>query len=224
MTAPHTGDRRTALPARALRAAAVLAAAIALGAAMLAPASASAGMASKLTVGIAEQQPDFFSQPLFERTGIHHARLLVGWNAMYTKWQREQADTWLAAAQAAGVTPLVSFGHSRSNRRDLPSVLRFTRAFRAFHERYPGSRRSRPGTRPTTAASRPASHPEKVAAYWRAIRVECPSCRVLAAELLDSPNMAAWARAFRRASKVEPKLWGLHNYIDANRFTTGYTR
>ena len=64
--------------------------ALALGAAP--PPPAHAGMASKLTVGIAEQQPDFFTEPLFERTGIRHARLLVGWNAMYTKWQREQAD------------------------------------------------------------------------------------------------------------------------------------
>ena len=116
---------------------ACLAAAALLLFAAAAPPTANAGMASKLTVGIAEQQPNFFIQPLFQRTRIRHARLLVGWNAMYTKWQREQADTWLAAARAAGVTPLVSFGRSRTRRSDLPTTARYLRAFRAFRERYP---------------------------------------------------------------------------------------
>ena len=75
---------------------------------------------------------------------------------------------------------------------------------------------------PLRRADLPASR--DVAAYWRAIRLACPGCRVLAAELLDAPNLASWARAFRRAARTEPKLWGLHNYLDANRFTTGYTR
>src|SRR3954470_22537772 len=108
MPAPRIVPRRPTPLNCALRSTMVALAAVlaVLGTAMASPQRADAGMASKLTVGIAEQQPEFFSQPLFERTGIHHARLLVGWNAMYTKWQREQADTWLAAAKAAGVTPL----------------------------------------------------------------------------------------------------------------------
>ena len=147
-------------------------------------------MASKLTVGIAEQQPDFFSQPLFERTEIHHARLLVGWNAMYTKWQREEADRWLSAAQAAGVTPLVSFGHSRTNRRELPSTERFARAFKAFHERYPWVTTFATWNEANHCGEPTCRHPESVAAYWRQIRLACPGCRVLAAELLDAPNLA----------------------------------
>lgn len=189
-----------------------------------APQPARAGMASKLTVGIAEQQPGFFSQPLFERTGIRHARLLVSWNVIYTKWQREQADTWLAAARAAGVTPLVSFGHSRTRRADLPSTARYLRAFRAFRKRYPWVRTYATWNEANHCGQPTCRRPALVASYWRAIKRDCPTCRILAAELLDSPNAAAWAYAFRRATPVEPRLWGLHNYLDANRFTTTYTR
>ena len=71
----------------------------------------------------------------------------------------------------------------------------------------------------------PTCHrPELVAAYWRKLRVECPTCRILAAEVLDMPNMTSWVKAFRRAAKVEPRYWGLHNYIDANRLRTTGTR
>ena len=71
----------------------------------------------------------------------------------------------------------------------------------------------------------PTCHrPALVAAYWRKLRGECPTCRILAAEVLDMPNMTSWVKAFRRAAKVEPRYWGLHNYIDANRLRTTGTR
>jgi hypothetical protein len=57
-----------------------------------------------------------------------------------------------------------------------------------------------------------------VAGYYRAMRAECPSCTILAAELLDLPDAVAWVRAFRRSLGYTPRLWGLHNYVEANRF------
>jgi hypothetical protein len=36
--------------------------------------------------------------------------------------------------------------------------------------------------------------------------------------------MTSWVKAFRRAAKVEPRYWGIHNYIDANRLRTTGTR
>ena len=190
----------------------------------LRPRPAHAGMASRLTVGIAEQQPDFFSQPLFERTEIHHA----------PPARRLERDVHQVAARAGRPLADRRQGRRRDAARQLrPLALQPPRPalgpalharLRAFHERYPWVTTFATWNEANHCGEPTCKHPEKVAAYWRAIRIECPSCRVLAAELLDSPNMAAWARAFRRASKVEPKLWGLHNYIDANRFTTGYTK
>jgi hypothetical protein len=36
--------------------------------------------------------------------------------------------------------------------------------------------------------------------------------------------MTSWVKAFRRVSKVQPRYWGLHNYIDANRLRTSGTK
>ncbi|QEC47725.1 hypothetical protein FSW04_09155 [Baekduia soli] len=63
-----------------------------------------------------------------------------------------------------------------------------------------------------------------VAAYYRALRRECPSCTILAAEVLDMPNMASWVDRFQKALGHRPRLWGLHNYLDANRMRTSGTR
>jgi hypothetical protein len=62
------------------------------------------------------------------------------------------------------------------------------------------------------------------AAYYDAMRSACPECTVVAADVLDSSDMAGWLKAFVKASDHKPRLWGLHNYIDANRFRTTGTR
>jgi hypothetical protein len=53
---------------------------------------------------------------------------------------------------------------------------------------------------------------------------ECPKCTILAAEVLDMPNMGSWVDSFQRHLGSRPRLWGLHNYIDANRMRTSGTR
>ncbi len=57
-----------------------------------------------------------------------------------------------------------------------------------------------------------------VAAYYRALRRECPKCTILGPEILDMPNAVAYIKAFRRKLGFSPKRWGLHNYLEANRF------
>jgi len=98
---------------------------------------ASAAPASALTVGIADNKPDMFFDPRFATSQITHARLTVGWDALSSPWQTEEIDTWMAAARGAGVDPLVSFGHSRTDRRSLPTPERFLFEFRRFRARYP---------------------------------------------------------------------------------------
>ena len=63
-----------------------------------------------------------------------------------------------------------------------------------------------------------------VAATTTRSAAKCPSCKILAAELLDMPNMTSWVKEFRARPRVEPKYWGLHNYLDANRLRDVGTR
>jgi hypothetical protein len=184
-----------------------------------------AAPAHALTIGIADQKPDMFGDGRFEQSGIHHARLSVGWDAMGSPWQVAQIDQWLAAARADGVVPLISFGHSRTTRRALPTPERFLYEFRRFRARYPWVRDYATWNEANHCGEPTCHRPALVAAYYRKLKRDCPKCRILAAELLDMPNMVTWVTQFRRAAHGEPRYWGLHNYIDANRFrTSGTTR
>jgi hypothetical protein len=63
-----------------------------------------------------------------------------------------------------------------------------------------------------------------VARYYQRIKATCGSCRVVGAELLYEPNMVQWAERFRGAlGGAEPLVWGLHNYVGANRLHVNTT-
>ena len=196
----------------------------ALLAAVFAAALTPAAPAAALTVGIADNKPDMFFDPRFAASGVTHARISIGWDALSSPWQTEQLDRWLNAAHAAGVDPLVSFGHSRTDRRSLPTPERFLFEFRRFRARYPWLQEFATWNEANHCGEPTCHRPALVAAYYRKIRRECRSCRILGAEVLDMPNMVSWVRSFRRHAHEEPRYWGLHNYIDANRARTTGTR
>lgn len=187
-------------------------------------AAAPAAHAQGVILGIADQKTDMFGDTRFADMGITHARIQVPWDVQTHPDQLAQLDEWMAAAERVGVKPLVSFGHSRTERRLLPSPSRFKYEFRRFRARYPWV--------DTFAAWNEANHcgeptchrARLVGAYWKSLTRECPSCTILGAELLDMPNMVSWVRDFKRYVGREPAVWGLHNYVDANRFRTSGTR
>jgi hypothetical protein len=183
-----------------------------------------AAPAAALTVGIADNKPDMFFDPRFRTSGVEHARISIGWDALSSPWQTEQLDRWLNAARADGVDPLVSFGHSRTDRRSLPTPERFLFEFRRFRARYPWVKEFATWNEANHCGEPTCHRPALVAAFYRNLRRDCPDCRILAAEVLDMPNMVRWVKAFRRRAREEPRYWGLHNYIDANRERTIGTR
>jgi hypothetical protein len=191
---------------------------------VLLAALAVAAPASALTIGIADQKPDMFADPRFQGSGIQFARRAVAWDALTSPGQTAALDEWLGAARAAHVEPLISFTHSSIHRRTLPTPERLLYEFRRFRARYPWVTEFASWNEANHCGEPTCHRPELVAAYWRKLRRACPSCRILAAEVLDMPNMTSWVKAFRRTAKVEPRYWGLHNYIDANRLRTTGTR
>jgi hypothetical protein len=205
---------------RSLRA--LLVAVALLAAVLMAPASAGA-----LVVGIGDQKPEMFTDPLFENLGISHARIAVSWDALDSDWERQELDGWMGAAHDAGVQPLVAFGHARGDRRRvLPTPERFKYEFRLFRARYPWVTTFATWNEANHCGEPTCHRPQLVAAYYRSMTRECPSCTVLGAEVLDMPNMARWVDDFQKhlSPARRPKLWGLHNYIDANRLRTTGTR
>jgi hypothetical protein len=183
-----------------------------------------AAPAGAVTIGIADQKADMFSDTRFEASGIKYARLAVGWDVLTSPWQTAELDTWLNSARQDGVVPLISFSHSRTNRRQLPTPERYLYEFRRFRARYPWVTEFATWNEANHCGEPTCHRPKLVAAYYRKLRLECTGCKVLAAEVLDMPNMVQWVRDFRRAARTEPRYWGLHNYLDVNRRRTSGTR
>jgi hypothetical protein len=180
--------------------------------------------AGAITIGVAEQRPRFVTTTAFERTRIGHVRLFVGWNAIRVGWQRAELDAWMTAVRAARLTPLVTISKSRENPDNLPTPGEYRRAIDAFRAAYPWVREFSAWNEANACGERTCRRAALVAAYWRQLRLACPGCTVLAADLVDAPNIRTWVRDFRRAANMPPTRWGLHNYLDANRFRTTYTR
>ncbi len=205
---------------------------LALGAGALAgPAIAAAPAPAATTpeqegieVGIADQKADMFADTRFTDLGIRHARFAVAWDALKSGWQTAELDAWLQGAHAAGVQPLISFGHSRTNRRSRPTPAALQVEFRRLRQRYPWVTTFATWNEANLCGEPTCHRPSLAAGYYRMLRRECPSCTILAPELLDMPNMITWAADFRRALGYSPKIWGLHNYVEANRFKQGRLR
>jgi hypothetical protein len=177
-------------------------------------------------VGIGEQQPYMFADSRFQALDIRYARLSIGWNALESRSQARALATWLRAAHADGVQPLIAFEHSwiAHRHRRLPSAAQLGAQFRRLHARYPWVTDYATWNEANYCGQPTCHSPALVAAYYRQMRLICPACNVLGAELLDVPGMVAWVGEERRALGYEPGIWGLHNYIGANRLSTASTR
>ena len=204
-----------------LRLAALLALLLATACAIAGSASADAAETPAQTgvdVGIADQKPDMFTDQRFADLGIDRGRFAIGWDALDSPWQTAELDAWLQGAQANDVEPLISFGHSRTHRRSRPTPAQLLVQFRRFRQRYPWVTTFATWNEANLCGEPTCNRPSLAAGYYRGLRKECPSCTILAPEVLDMPNMVQWAKDFRHALGFSPKIWGVHNYVEANRF------
>jgi hypothetical protein len=213
----HDDSPNTSLPMRRI----ILFAAV-LFAALFTAAPAGADANPDLLIGFGEQRPSVFGNPHWQRLDLPDTRLLVGWDALRYRWQRREIDHWMKAAQAAGARPLVAFSRSRApwRTRKLPSAAEYRRWFLKFRHRYPWVRNYLAWNE-ANHCSQPTCHkPEAAARYFDVMKSACDSCKIVAADVLDSDDMVGWLRRFRAAARHRPTIWGLHNYLDANRFRT----
>ena len=182
----------------------------------------------KLTtkIGIADQKAEVFADERLTELGFGYARRSVPWDALRHRDQRADLDAWVEGAGLMGAEPLITLARSRKTTGRLyrpPTATQYLREFRRFRKRYPSVRTWSAWNEANMCGVGTCGKPELVARYYTLIRRNCPGCKVVAADLLDQPNMVRWVRAFRRAARFEPKYWGLHGYIDANRFQTTRT-
>ena len=111
-----------------------------------------------------------------------------------------------------------AIGHSRVKPKKLPSVAEFRSAFRAFRKRYPDVDTYAAWNEINHASQPTTRSPERAAQFYDVVATECEGCTVLAGDVLDQPGMTRYLAAYRRALVGSPRVWGLHNYADSNRF------
>lgn len=188
----------------------------------LAPAFA-ATPAPALTVGLSDQQIDTWKDPRLTALRLQRARLIVPWDAATSEPARVQA--WLDAVAAAGMTPHVAFEHLRGERCPsapcaAPSRSRYRAAVAAFRARFPQVTTFTTWNEANHRSQPVSGDPEAVAGYHEELRSVCPSCTVVAGDVLDSGGYVRWLERFLAASDTPPQLWGLHNYGDVTYDTT----
>jgi len=183
--------------------------------------------AGQPAIGIGEQKVGMFSSPHWKRLGLRDVRYVAPWDALRDPHQRALLDAWMAAARAADTRVMLGFAHSLRSRRlarILPTARRFEREFIRFRKRYPDVRDWLVWNEANHPSSLTANHPSRAAKYFDAVARNCRRCRVVAADVLDVPGMSGWVHRFKRHARSRVRIWGLHNYSDANSFRSRSTR
>jgi hypothetical protein len=172
-------------------------------------------------VGVGDQDASMFTDPLFTQIGFKRSRYFPSWNVAQVPQEAAWLDQWLTGAQAHGVEPLISFfaasGSACPSRPcKLPSVRQYTKAFRAFHKRWPQVKVISPWNEANHRSQPTFKNPKRAAQYYNVVRKYCHHCKIIAADVIDEKNMEKWLKVFRKTAK-KPKIWGLHNYRDTNK-------
>jgi len=210
------------------------------------PASAQAAV----TVGIAENNPQMFSDPLFTKLGVKQARVVVSWNVTSRHGDDEinRVSQYLNAARASGVTPLVTFEHARGdaticnkrkNRKKiqckLPTAKQYEKNIKAFKKLFPFVKNVVPWNEINHFTQPTYKNPKAAARFTTIARKVFKSGTVVAADILDQADntrarhptyrsATRYVKKFRRYYKGPRKVCGVHNYSDINRFRTAGTK
>jgi hypothetical protein len=147
-------------------------------------------------------------------------RLDLPWNAgeVPGPW-----DSWLQEAHRDGLDVLVALGHGSGSgcpttNCALVPLGSYRSALNHLLQRYPFITEIEPWNEPNDSAEPTAGHPAAAAAYYEAARSVCPSCTLIAGDLLDGPSLAEYLSEYVAALSGAPQVWGLHDYYDANYF------
>jgi hypothetical protein len=197
----------------------LLAAAFVLGHAPHAGAVARAGP----VIGVGEQKPTMFDSKPWKALRLRVARYTAPWDALRDPQQLALLDAWMASARRSHVRVLLGFAHSLRTQqlaKKVPTPRQFEQQFKRFRARYPWVRDWLVWNEANHPGSATAGRPRRAAQLFDVVARNCRRCQVVAADVIDTSNMASWVARFRRAARHTPRIWGLHNYGDANGLKT----
>lgn len=220
--------RRVRTPLAAALAALVASALIATTAFGSERAHASAG---HLQVGIGDESPAMFTSAPWVDLQVHIARFFTAYDVAsgHDPTALANLQAWLAAAQAAGVQPLIAFYHNSQSPTAMPSVATYKQDMEDFVKDFPTVTYLQPWNEVNRGNVRAPGDdydsptPKQSAQYYLALKQVCPSCTIVGLDVLDSTDIGAtlaYIDAFKHdvGRKHMPHIWGLHNYSETNRF------
>ena len=214
---------------------------LAAGALALAPAAGSAQRraprahaAQTYMTGIGDEQTRMFGSPLWKQLHMRIARYIAPYDAVAHRDTLARATAWIRAAEAQHVKVLVAFYYSKQHPTLLPSVASYKHMVQKFLRRFPyvrqyqswneANRKSVPHRFSSPSAS-------AAAAYYQALLRACTKCAVIGLDVLDEAKtgrtlryIAEFKTAVNRLHTVMPRIWGLHNYSDVNRYQSWRTK
>lgn len=195
------------------------------GVAMLLPTTASG--AAK--VGVGDNSPAIFQDPLYQQLGSKITRKIVPIDTIEKGGPGlTDLDLYMNLARASGVEVMIAFnptsGHKFNTTRDLPSPAQYRRYFRQYLQRYPWQRVYQPWNEVNHFSQPTYKNPRRAAEFTNIAVKACRKCKITAGDFLDQKGLASYFKRFKKALKVKPKYWALHNYSDTNRFRSKGTR
>lgn len=171
--------------------------------------------------GYGDQNPEMFSDPLWQDLPLKRVRRLVDWDTKGSREKIRKLDAWMAAAREAGATPLLSIDRSYTKpKRRGPSVRQYRSLLGWLEDRYPWWRELTPWNEANHSLQPTWKRPELAAAYYRAAVDVCERCRVTSPVILAGQRGTdEWIERFKRSTKNKVRLWTVHAYGDHNRGT-----
>lgn len=193
-----------------------------------------------VTIGIGDSNTAMFSDPHFAALGITTARDVVPWDIITRRADRGDLANfraWLRAAEAAHVTPLISFGADFTNpaANYVPSASQYGTAVKAFLKDFPQIKNYTPWNEPDFSYRSLARNPGLAANYFNTLYTLCRGCKVLAGDVYLPASGTAyidhavatlrpWLRAYIRGVHHRPAGWALHDYTEIRAHNTSQLR
>ena len=210
---------------------ALAAAAVVAGVAQAGPSPAPASRAhaaSSFTTGIGNESASMFANPLYKQLHTKIVRYIAPYDAAVHPYSLALARVFIRNAEAQHEKVLVAFYHSEYTPTRLPSVAAYQSDVKKFVKLFPRVKEYESWDEANRGDERGQfSSPSAVGAakYYQALLRVCKGCTVVGLDVLDqaviAPTLtyiAEFKREIYRLETVMPKIWGLHNYSDVNRF------
>lgn len=190
--------------------------------------------ASTYMTGLGDESPEMFSDADAQQLKTRIARYIAPYDAVAHSYSLDKAKAWIRYAEGQHMQILVAFYHSEYSPTHLPSVAQYKHYVQKFIKLFPRVHQyqawdeSNRGNIRGVLASPSAS---ATAQYYQALIRVCKGCTAVGLDVLDandiSPTLqyiSEFKREIGKLRTVMPKIWGLHNYSDINRFESWRTR